>query len=129
MKVILGSAVATGIRDAFNAAADAGDFNLLGASLATFPSSESFAEVILDEQTLHADEIKGQNVTIVQSMREPIDISAMQLIFAIKNIKELPKNAKDYIYAVEDFIESKISSISTSPEREDTILIENPFEI
>ena len=47
----------------------------------------------------------------------------------IKNIKELPKNAKDYIYAVEDFIESKISSISTSPEREDTILIENPFEI
>ena len=47
----------------------------------------------------------------------------------IKNIEELPKNAKNYIYAVEDFIETKISSISTSPEREDTILIENPFEI
>ena len=47
----------------------------------------------------------------------------------IKNIDELPENAKDYIYAVEDFIETKISSISTSPEREDTILIENPFEI
>lgn len=98
MKVILGSAVATGIRDAFNAAAEAGDFNLLGASLATFPSSESFAEVILDAQTLHADEIKGHNVTIVQSMREPIDISAMQLIFAIKNIKEL--GAKNIIAAV-----------------------------
>ncbi len=47
----------------------------------------------------------------------------------IKNIEELPENAKRYIYAVEDFIGTKISSISTSPEREDTILIENPFEI
>ena len=47
----------------------------------------------------------------------------------IKEIKELPENAKKYIFAVEDFIETKISSISTSPEREDTILIENPFEI
>ena len=47
----------------------------------------------------------------------------------IKNINELPENAKNYIFAVEDFIGTKISSISTSPEREDTILIENPFEI
>ena len=47
----------------------------------------------------------------------------------IKNMDDLPDNAKNYIYAVEDFIETKISSISTSPEREDTILIENPFEI
>ena len=47
----------------------------------------------------------------------------------IKNIEELPENAKNYIYAVEDFTGTKISSISTSPEREDTILIENPFEI
>ena len=47
----------------------------------------------------------------------------------IKNINELPENAKKYINAVEDFIETKISSVSTSPEREDTILIENPFEI
>ena len=47
----------------------------------------------------------------------------------IKNFDELPENAKKYIFAVEDFIETKISSISTSPEREDTILIENPFDI
>ncbi len=46
----------------------------------------------------------------------------------IKNIDELPQNAKDYIYAIEDFVGTKISSISTSPEREDTILVENPFE-
>ncbi len=47
----------------------------------------------------------------------------------IKNIEDLPDNAKKYISAVEDFISAKISSISTSPEREDTILLENPFEI
>ena len=41
----------------------------------------------------------------------------------------LPDNAKKYIYAVEDFIGAKVSSISTSPEREDTILVENPFNI
>jgi len=45
-----------------------------------------------------------------------------------KNIEELPEEAKEYIYAVEDFIGAKISSVSTSPEREDTILIENPFD-
>ena len=47
----------------------------------------------------------------------------------IKNIDSLPEKAKKYIYAIEDFIGAKVCSISTSPEREDTILIENPFEI
>ena len=46
-----------------------------------------------------------------------------------KHIDALPENAKKYIFAVEDFIGAKISSISTSPEREDTILIENPFDL
>ena len=46
----------------------------------------------------------------------------------IKNMDALPDNAKKYIFAVEDFIGAKISSVSTSPERDDTILIENPFE-
>ena len=46
----------------------------------------------------------------------------------IRNLKDLPENAKKYIYALEDFIEAKVSSISTSPEREDTILIEDPFK-
>ena len=47
----------------------------------------------------------------------------------IKNIDILPENAKKYIYAIEDFIGAKISSISTSPERDDTILLENPFDL
>ena len=47
----------------------------------------------------------------------------------IKNINDLPEKAKKYIFAIEDFTGAKISSISTSPERDDTILVENPFEI
>mgnify|MGYP006138719939 FL=1 len=46
----------------------------------------------------------------------------------IRNMDELPANAKRYIHAIEDFIKAKISSISTSPERDDTILLENPFK-
>jgi len=45
----------------------------------------------------------------------------------IRNFKDLPDNAKRYIHALEDFIEAKISSVSTSPERDDTILVEDPF--
>ena len=44
-----------------------------------------------------------------------------------KNLDELPEEAKNYVYAIEDFIGAKISSISTSPERDDTILVEDPF--
>ena len=47
----------------------------------------------------------------------------------VKNMDALPENAKKYIFAIEDFVGAKVSSISTSPKREDTILIENPFEI
>ena len=45
----------------------------------------------------------------------------------IRNIKDLPKNAKNYINSIENYIGAKVSSISTSPERDDTILIEDPF--
>ncbi len=45
----------------------------------------------------------------------------------IKEFENLPDNAKIYINELEDFIEAKISSISTSPERKDTILLIDPF--
>ena len=47
----------------------------------------------------------------------------------IRNLKDLPDKALRYIHALEDFIEARISSISTSPEREDTILVEDPFKV
>jgi len=45
----------------------------------------------------------------------------------IKEFEKLPDNAKIYIKELEEFIEAKISSISTSPERKDTILLIDPF--
>ena len=47
----------------------------------------------------------------------------------IREFDDLPENAKTYIKELEKFIEAKISSISTSPERNDTILIVDPFKI
>lgn len=47
----------------------------------------------------------------------------------IRDINELPDKAKLYVTAIEDFIGARISSISTSPERDDTILLENPFHV
>ena len=45
----------------------------------------------------------------------------------IKKFDDLPENAKNYIKELEKFIETKVASISTSPERNDTILIVDPF--
>ena len=82
-------------------------------------------------------ELDGNKIDYLPAaVEDQLKIKPIYKIFAgwktktngIKNIEELPERAKDYIYAVEDFIGTKISSISTSPEREDTILIENPFE-
>ena len=47
----------------------------------------------------------------------------------IKKWNELPKNAQKYIKFIKNYCGVKISSISTSPKREDTILMENPFKI
>ena len=46
----------------------------------------------------------------------------------IKKFEDLPEKAKTYVKAIEQFIETRISSISTSPEREDTILLIDPFK-
>ena len=45
----------------------------------------------------------------------------------IKNFKDLPINARNYVLELGKFIEAKISSISISQERNETILIEDPF--
>tara|TARA_B100001564_G_C20659077_1_gene680669 strand:- start:65 stop:1357 length:1293 start_codon:yes stop_codon:yes gene_type:complete len=47
----------------------------------------------------------------------------------VKYFKNLPKNAQLYVKGLEKFIETKVASISTSPERKDTILIEDPFSL
>ena len=45
-----------------------------------------------------------------------------------KSFSELPRNAKKYIKRIEKLIECPVSMISTSPERNDTILVTDPFK-
>ena len=45
-----------------------------------------------------------------------------------KKWKDLPKNTQNYINFIRDYCGVKISSISTSPKREDTILLKDPFK-
>ena len=44
-----------------------------------------------------------------------------------KTFAELPKNAVAYIKRIEKLIDAKVAMISTSPKREDTILVKDPF--
>ncbi len=46
----------------------------------------------------------------------------------IKKWKDLPKNAQKYVKFIKDFCNVEISSVSTSPKRQDTILLKNPFK-
>jgi adenylosuccinate synthase len=45
----------------------------------------------------------------------------------VRELKKLPKNALNYVKKLEELVGIPIESISTSPEREDTILIKSPF--
>lgn len=48
--------------------------------------------------------------------------------YGAKNLNELPQEALDYISFIEEFVAAKISIISTSPERNDTIVLTDLFE-
>ena len=50
-------------------------------------------------------------------------------VAGVKDMADLPIEAKRYVKRIEKLIECKVILVSTSPERSDTILLENPFSI
>ena len=46
----------------------------------------------------------------------------------VRVFEDLPQNAKDYVKTIEDFTEVKASIISVGQDREETLLLRNPFE-
>ena len=81
-------------------------------------------------------ELNGKKIDYLPaSMEDQLKVKPVYKVFkgwksstrGIKEFNKLPENAKIYVKELEKFVETKISSISTSPERKDTILIENPF--
>lgn len=47
--------------------------------------------------------------------------------FGARSFKQLPANAVKYIRRIEELIDTPVAILSTSPEREDTILVKDPF--
>lgn len=47
--------------------------------------------------------------------------------YGARSYKDLPANAVKYVRRVEELLETPISLLSTSPDREDTILLHDPF--
>ncbi len=48
--------------------------------------------------------------------------------FGAKSMDELPENARNYIKFIEEKIEAPVDIISTGPDREETIILNHPFE-
>ncbi len=48
--------------------------------------------------------------------------------YGARSWADLPATAIKYIRRIEELIEAPVASVSTSPEREDTILVQDPFE-
>lgn len=49
-------------------------------------------------------------------------------IDGVRDYDDLPQAAKDYIRRIEDFTETKSVIVSVGPDREETLLLRNPFE-
>ena len=49
-------------------------------------------------------------------------------VAGVQNMSDLPLEAKNYVKRIEELIQCKVILVSTSPERSDTILLENPFQ-
>jgi adenylosuccinate synthase len=46
---------------------------------------------------------------------------------SMRSFKDLPANAIKYIRRIEELIETPVAIVSTSPKREDSILVKDPF--
>ena len=49
-------------------------------------------------------------------------------ISGIKKFDELPQNVKNYLKRIEDLIQTPVSIVSVSPERDATMVLSNPFK-
>ena len=72
-------------------------------------------------------ELNGQIIDYVPSNLDDIvpvyeEIDGWDSVVGVRKFDDLPQNAKLYIKKIEDFTGVKVGIISTSPEREDTIL-------
>lgn len=76
---------------------------------------------------LHAMPANIKDAAAAQPVYE--DISGWQAeINEIRDFDQLPQEAKDYLKRIEDFTGIPASIVSVGPDREETLLLRNPFE-
>jgi adenylosuccinate synthase len=49
-------------------------------------------------------------------------------ICEVRDFRDLPVQARDYIKRIEDLTEVKADIVSVGPDREETLLLHNPFD-
>ena len=51
-----------------------------------------------------------------------------ELTTGIRSFDDLPSNAKAYIKRIEELIDVTVDIVSTGPERDETIILNHPFD-
>jgi len=74
-----------------------------------------------------AYELNGEKITYMPSDLDNVtpiyeDIKGWDSVVGCRVFDDLPQSAKDYITRIENLTNTKVGIISTSPEREDTII-------
>ena len=75
-----------------------------------------------------AYEINGETITYMPSDLSNVipvyeDIKGWDSVVGCREFDQLPQTAKDYVRRIEELTNTKVGIISTSPEREDTIIL------
>ncbi len=84
-------------------------------------------EYQLDNKRLHAMPSNIKEAQTLCPVYEEME-GWQEEISAIRDFQDLPQQAKDYIKRIEDITEVKASIVSVGPDREETLLLKNPFE-
>ncbi len=91
MFYVFGPAVSDEVKAAFNTRAAKDGLVNLSASIATFPGTEPFSELMFGESaeatTTMEAAIKGQPVAFIQSTSAPVSDHAMQTLLALRTLK------------------------------------------
>lgn len=78
----------------------------------------------------HAYEYEGKKIDFVPENLDEVkpiyeELDGWDRVQGVRRYEDLPKNAKIYIKRIEELTNTKVSIVSTSPERKDTIIIPN----
>jgi adenylosuccinate synthase len=91
------------------------------------PSLKIAKEYTLDGSTYKAMPANIKKAQAVQPVYEEFP-GWQEDIREVRVFEDLPQNAKDYVKKIEDFTEVKAAIISVGQDREETLLLRNPFE-